>query len=102
MQGDVQNCDLNVYMTGQNHDYEDPPFSKNHRAIDDFEKAKHETAIKECIGEVKAICIVYTNDSIMISRFKVLHDQNFKFDRGKNLCSFFGGPVATQTLPCIM
>ena len=80
-----------VCIIDQKYDSTHLPFSKDHRVHDDFLKAKHETDTKECIGEVEALCIVYTNDGIIISNFKMLHDQNTVFDRGKDLFSLLGG-----------
>jgi hypothetical protein len=91
----------NGHITDKKCDSEDLPFRKGHQALDDSVKAKQKLDTKECIHEVGAVCVVHTNNGVMIKMFKVLHDQNYVFDRGKNLHSFWGAwghPVS----PCIM
>lgn len=78
MQGDVQNRDLNVGMTDQTHDYEDPPFGKNLRAPDNFSKDKRKKDTKECIDDVEAICIVHTNDALDSARVQMLEVNDYE------------------------
>ena len=89
VQGDIQNLDLDVNKSDHMHDCKNFPFSKDRKALDvalDVLRTRHETDTRDCIDEVEAIFIVHTIDDIMINKFKISHDQNRVFDRGKNLC----------------
>ena len=78
---DVQ---VDACVIDQIHNYKDFPFSKDQSAPKDFLKAKQKLDTKDDINEAKI------ERHTMTRMKKVLHDQNYVFDRGKNLCSFRG------------
>lgn len=58
-------------------------FNKDYSKMDDFSRVEHKLDIKDYIDEMKAISVDHKNDASNTTKFKVLHDQNRVFDRGK-------------------
>ena len=83
---DIQAKELHLATCKADQMHGDLLYSKDYYATNDFLKAAQKL---DCID--KAISVVHKGDTSSTARFKTLHDQNRVFDKGKNLCSFFGG-----------
>jgi hypothetical protein len=89
---EIQVEELNLVTGKVDQMHGDLLFSKDYSAPVDFSKGKQNS---KCAN--KAMNVVHENGGIVFGRSKVLHDQNYVFDRGKKQCSFFwGAPKATQ------